>query len=201
MKTTIISFFVTSFAISGLLAQVTLTNDDRGKAIGHLEKTRAEIMYAVKDLNDAQLNFKASPDSWSVANCLEHITSSETFILGMVEKGLEGEANPAMRSEVKVTDDQIVTMITDRSQKAQAPEPLRPTEAFGSAETTLKTFVERRQQTIDFVANTQRDLRIHFLDFPFGKIDALQGLLFLSAHSERHLKQLLEVKANENFPK
>ena len=201
MKTTIISLFTLAFSLTGLMAQATFTNDDRGTAIGHLEKTKAEIMYAVKDLNDAQLNFKATPDSWSVANCLEHITSSESFILGFIEKSLEGEANPAMRSELKFSDGQIVTMITDRSQKAQAPEPLRPTEAFGSPETTLKTFLERRQQTVDFVANTQRDLRIHFLDFPFGKIDALQGVLFLSAHSERHLKQIQEVKANENFPK
>ena len=31
-------------------------------------------------------------------------------------------------------------------------------------------------------------------------LDAYQWLLFISAHSERHTKQILEVKADPNFP-
>ena len=46
------------------------------------------------------------------------------------------------------------------------------------------------------------DLREHVTDSPLGmKLDAYQWVLFLAAHSERHLKQLLEVKADPNFPK
>jgi hypothetical protein len=32
-------------------------------------------------------------------------------------------------------------------------------------------------------------------------MDTYQWILMLSAHSERHLAQLLEVKADPNFPK
>jgi hypothetical protein len=32
-------------------------------------------------------------------------------------------------------------------------------------------------------------------------LDAYQFLLFISAHSDRHTKQMLEVKADPNFPK
>jgi len=34
-----------------------------------------------------------------------------------------------------------------------------------------------------------------------GKIDAYERILFVAAHSERHTKQLLEVKADPKFPK
>jgi len=40
------------------------------------------------------------------------------------------------------------------------------------------------------------------MDSPLGKkMDAYQWILFIAAHSERHTKQLLEVKADPNFPK
>ena len=37
---------------------------------------------------------------------------------------------------------------------------------------------------------------------PLGQpLDAYEWLLFVAAHSERHTKQILEVKADPNFPK
>jgi hypothetical protein len=34
-----------------------------------------------------------------------------------------------------------------------------------------------------------------------GPLDAYQWILLISAHSERHTKQIEEVKADPNFPK
>jgi hypothetical protein len=46
------------------------------------------------------------------------------------------------------------------------------------------------------------ELRDHVLDSPLGQpLDAYQWLLFISAHSDRHTKQMLEVKADTGFPK
>jgi hypothetical protein len=45
-------------------------------------------------------------------------------------------------------------------------------------------------------------MRGHAIDSPMGvKLDAYEWILFISAHSERHTKQILEVKADPNFPK
>jgi hypothetical protein len=93
-------------------------------------------------------------------------------------------------------------MIPDRSQKAQAPEPLKPTNRFGSAQGSLKHFEETRATTENFLKDTP-DLRGHAVDSPMGgaKVDAYEWVLFIAAHSERHTKQIEEVKANPNFPK
>jgi hypothetical protein len=54
---------------------------------------------------------------------------------------------------------------------------------------------------MEFLKST-RGLRVHVVDSPLGQpLDAYQWLLFISAHSERHTKQILEVKADPNFPK
>ncbi len=40
------------------------------------------------------------------------------------------------------------------------------------------------------------------MDSPLGKkLDAYEWVLFIAAHSERHTKQILEVKADPNFPR
>lgn len=66
---------------------------------------------------------------------------------------------------------------------------------------TLKHFGESRARTIAFLNDTQ-DLRDHAIDSPLGKkLDGYQWLLFIAAHSDRHTKQMLEVKADPAFPK
>jgi hypothetical protein len=48
---------------------------------------------------------------------------------------------------------------------------------------------------------TTKDLREHVSESPLGMLDGYEWLLFIGAHSERHTKQILEVKANPDFPK
>ena len=84
---------------------------------------------------------------------------------------------------------------------SQAPEVLRPKNQFGSPEGALKHFLESRTKTVELLKTTP-DLRAHVVDGgPLGKLDAYDRILFVAAHSERHTKQLLEVKADPKFPK
>ncbi len=49
---------------------------------------------------------------------------------------------------------------------------------------------------------TTPDLRAHAADSPMGvKLDGYEWILLIAGHSERHTKQILEVKADPNFPK
>jgi DinB superfamily len=179
----------------------TLSQADRDKALAYLESTRQGVVDATKGLSPAQWNFKAGPDRWSIAEVAEHIAAAEDYIRGMVvEKVMVAPARPAGEDVVAI-DEMIFKMIPDRSHKAQAPEPLKPTNRFGSPEATLKHFVESRATTEDFLKKTP-DLREHAMDGPLGKkLDAYEWILFIGAHSERHSKQILEVKADPNFPK
>jgi hypothetical protein len=65
----------------------------------------------------------------------------------------------------------------------------------------VKHFVESRSRTINFLQKAE-DLRAHAVDSPLGKkLDAYQWILYISAHSERHTKQINEVKMDPDFPK
>jgi hypothetical protein len=186
----------------GALANAqSLSQADRDKALSYLESTRQGVIDATKGLSPAQWNFKAGPDRWSVAQVTEHIAAAEDYLRGMVtEKVMSAPARPA-GEDVAAIDEMVVKMIPDRSTKRQAPEPLVPSNRFGSPEGSLKHFLEARTTTEDFLKKTP-DLREHAIDSPLGKkLDAYEWILFISAHSERHTKQILEVKADPNFPK
>ncbi len=182
----------------------TLTAAEQDRAVQYLESTKKEILEATRGLSDAQWNFKPGPDRWSIAQVMEHIATAEDFIRGnIVENVMKAPAPDMSGRDVKKIDDGVVAMVPDRSHKISAPEPLVPSNKYGSPAGSVTHFVESRAKTEAFLENTP-GLRLHATDAPgpMGvKLDAYEWVLFLTAHSERHLKQILEVKADPNFPK
>ncbi len=153
-------------------------------------------------MSDAQWNFKIAPDRWSVAEVMEHLAAAEDMLRGMEQEQVMKRPEVPVRdaAETRKADDAVLAMVPDRSHKAQAPEPLKPTNRFGSAAAAQKHFVESRATTEDYLKNTA-GLSAHLSDSPMGKLDGYEWVLFIAAHSERHTKQMLEVKADPNFPK
>ncbi len=198
MKRTLTLLFFMLFIAPSAYSQ---TQADKDRAIKYLESTRQGVLDATAGLSEAQWNFKPAPDRWSVAEVTEHIAAAEDFLRGMItEKVMTAPPRPE-GEDVKPIDDLVLTSIPDRSHKAQAPEPLKPTNRFGSPDGSLKHFTEARERTEDFLRKHD-DLRAHAVDSPLGKkLDAYEWVLFIGAHSERHTKQINEVKADPNFPK
>jgi hypothetical protein len=201
MKRLLFAFCLAVLAIPALHAQ-ELTKEDRDKAIKYLETTRAAVLEATKGLSDAQWNFKPATNRWSVAEVTEHIASAEEFLMDLVQKQVMTAPPRAAGEDVKSIDDFVLKAIPDRSVKAQAPEPLQPNNRFGTPKESLKHFGESRDKTVAFLKTT-KDLRQHaFESPPLGKkLDGYEWVLFIAAHSERHTKQIEEVKADPNFPK
>jgi hypothetical protein len=178
-----------------------LTQAETEHALQYLESTKRDVLDATKGLSEAQWNFKPAPDRWSVAQVMEHVAAAEDFIrVDFVQKKVMTLPAGEPGRDVKKIDAAVEAMIPDRSHKAQAPEPLVPNNRFGSPGGSLKHFLESRKTTEQFLRSTPR-LRDHVMDGPVGKMDGYEFILFIAAHSERHVKQINEVKADPNFPK
>jgi len=181
-------------------AAAALSEADKKEGLAQLDRTRSGVVEATKGLSEAQWKFKPGPERWSVAEVLEHIALVEDFLLeNTSKKVMQAPAGKADR-DYKSTDKLVLSAIADRTQKAQAPEPARPTGRW-SPQQSLDHFLKSRERTVEFLKSTP-GLREHVVDSPLGQpLDAYQWLLFISAHSERHTKQILEVKADPNFPR
>ena len=178
-----------------------LTKEERKMAVAEMTNSHDHLMIALHGLSEAQLNYKMTPDSWSIAECVEHIAISEDTFAGMLQGLLQTEADPANRDKVSVGDKDLIAMMVDRTNKVKTQKPFEPTGKYGSHEATLEAFKSARKNNLDFVKNSDADFRNRVQEFPFGTVDAFQVVLFMSAHSERHVRQIEEIKTSADFPK
>src|SRR5437879_12031298 len=111
-----------------------VTQAEKDKALQYLETTKKNLTEATKGLSEAQWNFKPASDRWSVAQVMEHLAAAEDFIRGITkEKVMTSSAGEPGR-DFKKTDEAVLMMVPDRTHKAQQPEPLVPTNGFGSTD-------------------------------------------------------------------
>lgn len=179
-----------------------LTKEERQLAIDYMKETEKAFLASIDNVSDAQWKFKAAPERWSIAETAEHIATAEDFIWARINEMMKAPANPERRAETQCKDKVIFEKIPDRSRKAQAPEPLKPTGKFATRDELVKHFKEVRAQEVAFLEQTKEDLRSHIADNPaLDAMDAYQWTIFNGAHSKRHTAQIEEVKTDSNFPK
>jgi len=196
------SVLLLGITLAGVLPAQTLQQGERDRAMSHLHVTRKLFLDSLAGITPAQWSWKPSPEVWSVAEVAEHIALSEDLIFGLSRKVAAGPpATQEQKAETKGKDETILKAMVDRSKKAQAPEPLKPTHKWKTKEELIAAFKKSRDNTIAYVQTTEDDLRGRATPHPiFKQLDAYQWVLILSAHSERHTLQLNEVKAMPGFP-
>lgn len=187
--------------LAGTIKDNSISKKERKHALSMLKDTKEDAISSTRSLSEAQLNFKAGADKWSIKECMYHIAGAEKLLWSLFEGAMKAPVNPEKRSEIKVTDEQIVQMVQDRSQKASAPEPIQPKNTgYNSLETAIEDFKKSRGEHIKYLRTSTEDLRNHVIQLPFGYIDGYQFLLFMAAHSNRHTQQMNEVKTTAGFP-
>lgn len=179
-----------------------LTQKERDDAARFLQDTENGVINSIKGLSEAQLKFKPAEDKWSVEDCIKHIAVTEQALWQMTEGYIKQAANPEKRADIKWSDEEVMKNIEDRTEKKKTFSQFEPQNtSFKTTEEALASFMDNRQKLVDYVKNTQEDLRNHVAALPFGSFDCYQMILFIGAHSNRHMQQIEEVKANAGFPK
>lgn len=176
------------------------TLGDRAALVAELERTSAKFLASIDGLTEAQWNFKPAPDRWSIAECAEHIAAAEPMVRKMIGDSMKAEL-PAESLAGAHQDEKIKVALVDRTKKFKAPEPLIPTNRFGSPAEAVAAFKKERAETIA-LAQSDVDLRTHGSNhFLLGPLDSYGWFLFTSGHSERHTLQIEEVKTVAGYPK
>ncbi len=191
------------FAFASFIpATIALTEAERNTATKFLDETENGVLEAVAGLSEAQLTYKPAADKWSVEDCMKHIAATEIGLWQMTEGNIKQAANPEKRAEIKWSDDDVMKNIENRTNKVKTFPPFEPQNTgFKTVADAISSFKENRSKLIEYVKITDQDLRSHVATLPVGSFDCYQMLLFIGAHSNRHMQQINEVKADPNFPK
>ncbi|MES2649275.1 MAG: DinB family protein [Bacteroidota bacterium] len=176
------------------------TEKDRLFLVQNLERTRNLLIAGTKTLTMEQWSFKPDSTQWSIGQVLEHLGLYERIFAQEADIMLSTAPDPEMDT-ASLNDTTYLNWMNDPSlHKAEwNAQPL----GFMKGNDNLEFFLFGRNHLIDFIRNTSYDLKSHFT-YRWGdeKRRSIHGLMVVHfGHSDRHLKQILKLKANPKFPK
>jgi hypothetical protein len=189
------------------LAARDLQPSELAHARQYIQQTRDGLVAAAEGLSEAQWQFKPAPECWSIGEIFEHVVMTQELVLGPVCAQLASAPPASATHDCKVVDALIVARFPDRSGKFKGPSVLTPSGAC-----TPSQAVERLNANcvrLNAYLESTPDLRQHAVESAplkaisngeYQAMDGYQWVLALSAHTERHTRQILEVKADANFP-
>jgi len=183
-------------------ADAHITQEERAKVLTYLEESRKEFLAAIDGVTAEQWKWKPAPERWSVGETAEHIVLAEALLFANVQKAISSPPNPAWEEKTKGKTEFIEKVMAPRLGKATAPEPIVPSGKMTQAQ-VRETFLKQREEIEKFARETQVALKEYTVDHPFpvfGTLNAYQWLIYAPLHTERHDKQIAEVKGTQGYP-
>ena len=171
-------------------------SDERAAAIAGLEASRHRFS-ATLDAVPESLWWTTPPGGgWSVAQTAEHITLAERSVVKLIGRMLFAEpAPPQLLEETRGKDELIRTRFPDRTKKRIAPDFVTPRGTWPTSEAVAAAFQEFRLTNIAAYRGAPADLRSFAAAHPvLGPLDGFQWAFWLTAHLDRHLDQIAEIR-------
>jgi len=154
-----------------------------------LENGRQDVLVSVRDVSDEKAASKPGPERWSALECMEHIIVVEDRFLGWIVTGGVNES-PQADSE---KESRLLAMVTDRSNKAQAPAAVVPTGQYSKVSDAIAAFNAARDRSVQVARSRGQELYGVKVTHPrFGEMNGAELLHLVSGHASRHAAQIRE---------
>ena len=173
---------------------------DREHLLVHFEMTSQMLAEQVRGLSPAQLEYKASPDRWSIREVVSHLAVAEPDYWRDLQKSAKAAPDMKLKKSVN-TDADIMWYGIDRVVHTKTGGGHEKVDTYKDLNEALGKFQALRATMIEYIKTTNDDLRAHSFGDGAEVIDCWQWMLEISTHSERHIQQIREIKNNPNFPK
>ena len=172
-------------------------------------EANSETAHAITgDLTEAQLNWKPSPDQWSIAQCLEHLAVTtrefDQYFAAALERGKNRSpmSNPPYKPSM-MGGWLARHVAPDSPRKLRAPKMFRPAEASNIRD-SLQMFLGEQSKFIHFVrrctAIDYNKTRIRSPVTPLMRYSLADAFVITVLHAQRHLEQARRVREMAQFP-
>jgi hypothetical protein len=157
-------------------------------------------------LNDAQLNWRPAPDSWSVGQCLEHLCITNEVYLAAISAALKDKPDSPVE---QITPGRFARWFirsfvepSPNTKRAPAPPKIRPAAHVDVA--VLERFLSGNKSCRELILRA-RSKNVNHLRFwnplvPGIRFTVGTGLEIIASHERRHLLQAERVRDSANFP-
>ncbi len=180
-----------------------LTPEDRDFLTSHLSQTRDLLLSEIANLRLDQWTFRPDDETWSIAECADHIANIEKRVFSMVSDRMQSaQPNPERAAEVQKKTPWILEAVPSRHERVKVPAGIENTSHSATPQEFAELFEQRRAALLKYVSET--DHAMHDRVAPhmiFKDLDGCQWILMISLHSQRHAAQIADVKSHPAYPK
>lgn len=184
-------------------------NDQLKRYIGEYETARSEVRALVDGLDDKKFNLRPDPDSWSVAECIDHLCVLGNLLLPRLDAGIQRARVKGWRSDGPFRYGLFSTMFIrmvgplrttgSRRGKVAAPRLYRPSSATHDVNTLVTKFETLQDELIERAkAADGLDIARVRIESPVSVLIRIRlGAWFeaIAAHQFRHIEQAKRAKA------
>ena len=160
-------------------------------------------------LSAEQLNWKPAADRWSVAQCLDHLLTSNNGYFPIIESVRSGQRKTSFLERLPVLPGLaggllIKSLDPASGRKIKAPKKFEPAQSDISPG-VVDDFVDQQSKVIDAMNATRHlDLEKIVITSPALSIvtySLMDGFRIIVVHEQRHLQQAKRVTAEPAFPR
>ena len=161
------------------------------------------------NLSAVQLNWKPSAERWSIAQCFEHLITSNRGYLPIIESVRSGKKQTRFVERLPVLPGLagkllIKSLDPASTRKLKAPKNFQPAQSDISA-TIIDDFVAQQKQIIEGMKSTSHlDLEKIIITSPalsFVAYSLMDGYRVIVTHERRHFQQAERVTQEPAFPR
>lgn len=185
----------TRLSLSELLVETEAIAAEAQRAFGHLDIQR--------------LNWQPGADSWSVAQCLEHLLTANGEMFRPLDEALAGTKRKTFFERLPVLpglSGRIMIKVVSPGfrQKLKAPPSARPSASAIDAQ-IVNRFITQQREIIERMKKLERlDAARIVMTSPFVSFitySLLDACRLIVAHERRHLAQARRVMETPAFPR
>ena len=183
-------------------------NGELERLVGNIRAIADDARASFGGLSAEQLNWKPSADRWSVAQCLDHLLTSNKGYVPVIESVRSGKKRTRFLERLPVLPGLagkllIKSLDPASTRKLKSPKNFEPAQSKISA-TVIDNFVAQQEQVIEGMKSTSHlDLEKIVITSPalsaitYSLMDAYRIIV---VHEQRHLQQAKRVTAEPAFP-
>ena len=181
--------------------------NDTSVVTTEIEQITEDFRSAFGSLSEGQLNWKPAADSWSVAQCLDHLIRSNDEMRPVIDAKLGGAKNSFLESWSPLTGFfggfLKKSLISDKRKfKAPSKNIVPPSDIESGI---IERFADNQRAVIENInALADFDWDKTVITSPFMRLMTYRlrdGLGILIEHEKRHFRQAKRVTHVEGFPK
>lgn len=164
-------------------------------------------------LGENQLQWRPSNDSWNIQEVLSHLNNYSLYYHKLFIDKIQNSKFPSIKENFvpsplgrSAWKSMKLGRLNNIKRKFQAPRNMNPSynPELIDIEST-KNFLKHQEQLITILENAEKvNLRKIKIPISISKIVRLRlgdALMFVIYHNERHIQQIRNILAHQNFPK